>query len=68
MIIAIPAAASKNLMVLLESILADATIDSPQGRTRDGSIACTFKVGNLSHRAAEYGWFIRISKVIRLEI
>jgi len=29
-----PAAASKNLMVLLESVLADATTDSPPGRNR----------------------------------
>ena len=36
--VVINAAASKNLQVLLESVLADATTDSPAGRPRGESI------------------------------
>jgi hypothetical protein len=40
--IAMHAAASMNLMVLLESVLADATTDSPPGRPCGGSVTFHF--------------------------
>jgi hypothetical protein len=49
-----PASASKNLRVLLESVLADATTDSPPGRPRGGLYYLFLLItGNLPRRASK---------------